>query len=367
MKSLAIVAVLGAVSLSFAAEAEACTSAEQSFCLQTYSAAATTGPNGRCQCVRFDWTPRQVVNAADGDVGLVSIFDGRGNEIVRTALAGAGQNHRHSVLFFDAGRRVRHSDFDSSTVRVRQPAVGAVKLDPDELRNGLPGFADETVDRAFDRGALSEQGLVLRPANDRMRTHFTRALSLARAASGYYKLADYTDLTSMTLSWSATRSGDLRGTHCSGLVAWAFTAAGTSLSQSVYSESLRQQIAEDVHGAILAQAEAATGWFADFYHPNAAENVANQVTNCFAGLGCASVEPLWEGGVGDGLTVSPDNLLPRSFTLSGSASYTWDGAVRSPGSTLSNADGALRTPFQRVEAMQLAGGYFTAVVLYTFA
>jgi hypothetical protein len=45
-----------------------------------------------------------------------------------------------------------------------------------------------------------------------------------------------------------------------------------------------------------------------------ATRLANQVTNCFAGLGCSETDPHWNipGHLGDGLALAPQDLRTQS-------------------------------------------------------
>lgn len=361
--------------------------------------------SGACFCDIYEWVPRRVVNADDGDVGIVPI-DGRGSDVVATVTQAIGQLHRHAVMYYGDGAYTRHdtmymsdgedgsvSDAGGDYVDVLQPLVGKVRLDPDDLTNGLPGAISQTIDDTYARGRLADTGLVLKPelriVFDRFgnltytepnRAAFERAVTAARSTSAYYKLSDYTDMDSMSRTWSSSRTGDLRGSHCSGYVTNFFRAEGLPIADVTYPEALRQDVAEVLFDEVRDQCRAQTNAWADFLagislHWNACSNVANQVVNCFADRGCDDTSNDWRDGVGPGAAVSPDNLLPDSFRYHGATSYDWDGT------TLSSSSGSMiplngrvvshpglagsepttsstsQSPFVRVEAQRFTGGY----------
>jgi len=169
----------------------------------------------------------------------------------------------------------------------------------------------------------------------------------------------------MLLPWKQSGVGDLRGSHCSGYISWAFGQVGLAIAPVSYGEAIRRDVAGEVHDAVVdlvndsLDGKSGLGTFAiHLFKPNAAENIANQVVNCFAGLDCASTDPDWHTlGPGDGLASSPDNLLPSKVTLSGSRTYDWNGVALSPGQ-VEIETGTTTSPFKRVEAQVVAGGYY---------
>lgn len=357
--------------------ASVCSTAQTSRCVNLGGAALEDATTHACVCLVTSWVPRQVTNALEGDVGLVPIAGSRGNAVVRAALSTVGQNHRHSVMYYNAGSNIRHSTMFVGDVTPVIPLIGPVHLDADSLRNGTPGFTSIDIDGAYDEGDLDETGLVLKPSSEMLvcptrttcyapRMRFTSAVTTARATSGYYKLSDYTSLDGMSRSYSSSGVGDLRGTHCSGFVRFSFESTGYSIPTVTYSSSVRSAAASAVFSAARAEVTSELSWFEAWYKPNADTNIANQIVNCFAGLDCGSWASDWRGGVGSGDSVSPDNLLPTSFTLRGSGSATWNGATVSAGSTVSNAWGNSSTPFGRVEPQVTAGGYYVETALTTW-
>lgn len=328
-------------------------------------------PGDDCICEVEAWVSRRFTNASKGDVNLVANGDGRGSPLVSLITDELGQTHRHALVFLDNGRNVRHDSMDDPGTKYVFPS--GVRLDPADLRNGLPGTVSQTVDEAWEWGRLGDDGLVLKPrqmtsvsrisgrttVSEPNRPLFEDAADIAEANEGYYKISDYTEMVGMDLSLIGDRDDDdLRGTHCSGFVHFAFTEAGLPISNHFYDEALRQDVAEAAYDQIRSDVHGTLG-LGIVILPDAADDIANQVVNCFAGLGCDNISNDWEDGVGDGEAVSPDNLLPTSFTLAGSGSTVWNGRTKSAGQTLSNEEfGAPTTPFRRLEPQTMTGGYW---------
>ena len=405
MRALATL-TLGSALLAPSVSDAQCTTTDLMTCLTEGGVLATR--DGACWCDVYEWVPRRVANADDGDVGIVPI-DGRGSEVVATVTEAIGQLHRHAVMFYDDGRYTRHdtmymsdgedgseSDAGGDYVRVRQPLIGAVRLDEDDLTNGLPGAISQTIDDTYDRGRLAATGLVLKPElritltrtgmtfSEPDRASFEAAVTAARSTAAYYKLSDYTDMDSMSRPWSSTRTGDLRGSHCSGYVTHFFRAEGLSVADVTYPEAIRQDVAEILFDEVRGQCRNQTNAWSDFLavisgHWSACTNVANQVVNCFADRGCGDLTNGWRNGVGPGVAVSPDNLLPDSFRFHGSTEYDWDGIeltaevngaiplngrlVNHPGLSGSEptTSSTSTSPFERVEALRYSGGYAVLV------
>ena len=364
---------------------------------------------GECWCDVYEYVPRRVANARDGDVGIVPI-DGNGSEVVATVTREIGQYHRHAVMFWDDGRRTRHdtmyigdaedgseADAGGDYVTLLQPLFGRVRFDGDELQNGLPGAISQTIDDTLARGRLSTTGLVLKPAQrlvpstspwspmrieEPNRPAFEAAVAAARTRSAYYKLGDYTDMDSMSRPWSSTRSGDLRGSHCSGYVTDHFRDEGLPIDDVFYPESLREDVAEVLYEEVRDMCRNETGFWSDLgaavtLHWSVCRNIGNQVVNCFADLSCWDTSNTWRSSIGTGSAVSPDNLLPESFRYTGTTDYDWDGITLTQGSgsfypilgatvshpglsgTEPGTSATSQSPFQRVAAMSMTGGYYT--------
>ncbi len=359
--------------------------------------------DGECHCLVFEWVPRRVINASDGDVGLVPI-DGRGSPTVTTLTREIGQFHRHTVMFHDSGRQTRHDtmfvdDAEDGTIDgedyVGRVLLGAAGLNGNDLNNGAPGAITQTIDQTYAIERLASTGLILKPALvlswdygfatlvEADREAFVDAVTDALATDAYYKLSDYTMQDSMSLPFDTDRrSGDLRGSHCAGYIAEFYRDQGFSLPDVAYPAALRDDVAGILYTQVRAECRAGlTGWGQLGFLFRACGTVANQVVNCFADLGCGNRSNDWEDGVGTGSATSPDNLLPDVFRYSGSTTYDWDGTELSdpgsagpyvpltggtltthPGTTdpdTGSTAGNSASPFQRVEAQRLAGGYYT--------
>ncbi len=350
---------------------------------------------GQCLCDIYEWVPRRAINAEDGDAIIVPI-DGSGSDIVSLVTTGIGQLHRHALMSFDDGARVRHNTmyiFDeedgveggSDYVELRTPLVGKIRFDADDLTNGRPGAVSQTIDTAYARSRLADTGLVLKPAlqiNGKITTEpnrplFEAAVSSARATSSYYKLSDYSQMISMSLPYNVTRQGNLKGSHCSGYLAHFYKAQGLSLPPVSYPAGLRLDVGEVLYDEVRTACRDGIGAWSKIAatitgHFTPCNNIANQVVNCFAGLGCGVLNNDWRDGVGSGSATSPDNLLPASFRYSGTTAYDWDGTTLSSGpipmtgrivahpgvSQAPSTSAASASPFQRAEALRYTGGYY---------
>lgn len=391
-----------------------CTVANLTTCMAMVGVPRVEG--SACVCDIYEWVPRRVANAKNGDVGIVPI-DGRGSEIVSSLTQALGQFHRHAVMFYNGGRRTRHNTMylfdgeDGSTadaggdyVTIYKPLVGKFRFDGDELQNGLPGAIAQTIDETFARGRLAETGLILKPAlhlevnplspsasweiTEPNRPAFRRAVKAARSTSAYYKVGDYTDQDSMKLPWSTSRTGDLRGSHCSGYITHFFREQGLEIADVRYTKPLRQVVAQQLFDNVVGACHEGLSFWEEaglsiMGHWNRCSNFGNQVVNCFADLSCFDTSNAWRDAINTGAAVSPDNLLPASFRMTGDSSYDWDGQTLAPASTgglvsvvsaLGNdqehpglegtspaTSATTASPFERVEALTWVGGYYQFV------
>lgn len=322
-----------------------------------------------CTCVVWDMVAPQVTNADKGDVGLVPVADGGGEDVVRLLMSSLGQNHRHAVIFL-GNHRIRHNtSYDEVT---SDDLVDNTHLNPAILRNGTPGITTETVEEALDSERLGYVGLLLKVHDDVLsRTAAELAADSAVGVEGYYKISDYSGLDGMTKSYSgpstnAYDTSDLRGTMCSGLVYWAFRDVGFVFTDSFYSQSLREDVAKVLYDELHDDIKAGLGFWqavGSSFLTGTAKHIANQVTNCFAGLGCNDNNSTWKKSITSARTVSPDNLLPRSFDLSGSGDTFWGYTVVSAGDHIDNSHGATTTPFSVVEPLNVLGTTWSESVL----
>ena len=344
--------------------------------------------DGDCQCWTSIYMPRKVTNALKGDVGLVPVSDGRGEDTVRAVMGALVQNHRHSVIFLSQSSLVNNTSLDDPNDHIQELNR---RLDPAILMNGSPGVISWSLDKAYDVERLSDEGLVLKPLTESLRHYFTDAAdeALDDVGHAYYKLSDYMAMSGMGFSYGSDRSVDRRGTMCSGLVHDAFKRAGLTISIYTYPLELLNYVAQSTYEAIFDQVPT---WTAIV---GLRSRIANQVVNCFGafgryngGVSCDDTSDTWTGLSGTGSSVAPDNLLHVSQTLESSGSYTdtgpsgyrWIRAVGdsgastdkdrdqlSAGDTLTSSAGctsagcvsygAYSTPFYHVELQNLVGGY----------
>ncbi len=322
----------------------------------------------KCKCIVDELVGAQVINAEKGDVGLVPVNTPGGEDIVVTIFHAIDQRHRHAVIFLDP-HTVRHNTAYDEPDEDDLLDNNEFKLGP--LNNATPGIVTESVPTAISKGRLAYEGLLLKPAADWIRPAFEAAADEALGIEGYYKISDYSGLDGMTLPYGSAgtanwNNNELRGTMCSGLVHWAFTEAGMVISEAFYSAALRNDVADVLYDTVKDDIGANLGFFQEigsFFFTGTQKKLANQVVNCFAGLGCDDNTDTWKQGVGSAYSVSPDNLLPQQFTLQGSGCAPWGDREICAGDVVVNPDGAAVTPFLRVEPMQYLGAHWEEQVL----
>lgn len=322
----------------------------------------------KCTCVVQTLAEAQVLNAEKGDVGIVPLHSPGGEDVVVALFNAIGQRHRHAVIFVDT-RTIRHDTLYDDPDEDDLLDVNEFELGP--LNNGTPGIVTESVEDAIRNGRLAYEGLLLKPGAEFIRPAFENAADFALGAQGYYKISDYSGLSGMSLPWSAAGTNawenqERQGTMCSGFVDWAFDQAGMTITDAFYPASLRNDAADIVFEAVKSEIGSNLGFvqtIGSFLFTGSKKKLANQVTNCFAGLGCDDNSDAWKKGVGSAISVSPDNLLPTQFTLQGSGCAPWGTAEICAGDSVSNPNGAAVTPFLRVEPMQVLGAHWEEQVL----
>ncbi|HYC01487.1 MAG TPA: hypothetical protein VEC57_20315 [Candidatus Limnocylindrales bacterium] len=321
----------------------------------------TIGVRGcRCRCIVWEMTDPQVTNAAKGAVGLVPVSDGGGEDIVRLIMNTLGQNHRHAVIFTSPSEIRHNTSYDEID---EDDLESNNKLKPAVLRNAQPGITSESVSSALATERLGYSGLLLKTAPDIIsQAGAEAAADVALATEGYYKISDYSGLDGMVLPYAGPGTNDydtddLKGTMCSGLVHYAYTDVGFVLTETFYGASIRNDVAEILHDQIKDDIKAGLGFWQAIgnFLTGSANKIANQVTNCFAGLGCDDNTDTWESGVGSANTVSPDNLLPEEFDVTGSGEAPWGNGFIEAGDHVVNPNGAVQTPFSVIEPMNVLG------------
>lgn len=328
------------------------------------SVEAVPSPFGcKCTCVVQTLVDAQVLNAEKGDVGIVPLHSPGGEDVVVALFNAIGQRHRHAVIFLDA-QTIRHDTlYDEPDAN---DLLDANEFELGPLNNGTPGILSESVGDAIRNGRLAYEGLLLKPGAEFIRPAFEDAADAALGAQGYYKISDYSGLSGMGLPWSAAGTNawetqERQGTMCSGFVDWAFDQAGMTITDAFYSAALRRDAADLVYESVKSEIGSNLSFvqtIGSFLFTGTKKKLANQVTNCFAGLGCDDNSDAWKRGIGSATSVSPDNLLPTQFTLQGTGCAPWGTAEICAGDSVSNPNGAAVTPFMRVEPMQVLGTHW---------
>lgn len=245
-------------------------------------------PTCGCKCAAWEMVDPVTHNARRGDVAIVSITDGEGDETVAEVMKSLQQNHRHALMF-TSRNSVRHAtsflgtkategegwekgdaqncEWDAEPMgdrwkntyipgngthlyELNGPSLQGIR--PEFIRNGLPGTVSQSVRQAMACKRLGLTGLLLtHPEGGSLAEIFLDAADIAESWHGYYKVSEYSGLGGWNLSIAGnyspsppitvggydTRHGkkhtyeekfekdNLRGTHCSGFIQASMNAA----------------------------------------------------------------------------------------------------------------------------------------------
>lgn len=320
----------------------------------------------RCVVHNTHWTPARITNGRRGDA-VMSTTSADGGGPAFFILRVLGQQFVHTgMLLYDYGHQIRHNTMinDPDLLRKHRNWLGVTtKLKQVDLENGRPGIITESVDRAFglqksavnnvDRKIASfgfSGAVLVKPAYDSMyATHMNRAASKMEFLTGYYRVQSYSDINQLDDS-NVQQAG--KGNMCSGTIWHAHKFAGNPVAPAVtYSPEARLEGSKALFtfavNAIISQ----ESWFRLMLNAFLRQKVtlvfdiSNQIVNCFALQNCGNTSSAWRtNGVGSGVSVSPDNLLPLNYENS-----------------YGNTPGVQSTTgvFGRVVPLQKAGGYYT--------
>ena len=246
MKSVlcaAIIALTSQSALAVSPLPPGCTAAHDARC-----GGILGSSGGTCTCTVTTWTPRVVTNAKKGDLALVplSAMTSPDDAAIRITMTALAQNFSHSLIHDSQGRVVHAT------------AVGGVgqegmHIDPADLMNATPGAVNTSIDWAFNNQRFSDEGLVGKPMSEVLRPMLENAADEATLNVGdaYYKVADFTDNTGMSFTFSADRTVNRRGTQCAGFVWDAFDRAGIHISRHAYPLDLRTDVANTLWAGIF--------------------------------------------------------------------------------------------------------------------
>jgi hypothetical protein len=260
--------------------------------------------------------PAWIANAEAGDIVLSQAPNGT----IGVLLASLGQTFTHSGMLL-SDDRVRHNTMNADKIETDHGGQIPERLKgtgSGSLRDGSPGIITQFVGDAFDGEFHAENGLLLqgRPEAAGVRQSAADMLS---GMDGFYRLFAFTDI-----AWPDPflRSDD-SGSMCSGSLFWSYgLASGTPWPTRSYAAEVRDPAAVTLHDAVqrkvLAQddgfnfiqrvGQAVFGFLEGDSIEKLARNVSNQVVNCMAFDDCDNIRDRWRQGVGDGASLSPDDL-----------------------------------------------------------
>ena len=284
---------------------------------------------GLCEAV-----PAWIANGSRGDIVLVPA----GKGVIGILLSSLGQSFSHSGMLLDE-TSIRHNTLYEKNVST-EGSSGLFGAVPERvrgagdmsLRDGYPGVLTQPIGDAF-AGTFKANGILITGSPDDAERRAARvaAADTLEQMEGWYRLFSYTDM-----AWDDpfTRTSDA-GSMCSGTIAWAHKlSAGVDWPLTTYSEEVRNGAAQVLHDAMAnTVAEAArrkrnerntgrdvasifTFGISDVVISLGtedsidalADHAANQTVNCMAFNDCENGGTRWQGGVGAGASMSPDDL-----------------------------------------------------------
>ena len=328
----------------------------------------TVLPIQAAQAARWYWVPSRITNGSPGRAVLTRDSTGP----IGKLLGSLGMYWSHSGMFIDAGYNIRHNTANPDTFKVVDSSGrgcsggGGITCVPHRFNSATlvsaqPGIITQSVAEAYGENRKPEFSFYDQESNGTL-TNRNAAVLLRRnvtpiGGSIYYdgaadKMVDYEafySFYSYTDIWQTEPdpsdpshihvAPDLnRKNMCSGTVAWAlYSGGGFDIWPLGYPASLRNTASPVLYRAIYDEIGKKTsstvsgafmgamllnptgvllpGAFAVASIANATrERMANQFVNCMAFNDCGNTTNRWRNGVGDGASLSPDNLLPMGVT-----------------------------------------------------
>jgi len=225
------------------------------------------------------------------------------------------------------------------TETVQHAFNGEKMVDPDGRSWDVSSFNANAVKCEGDTGLAHPRILKADPAaGTAARTPLVAAATFAEtmAKQGHYRFFAYSQMAQTGASSAPASAGWAQGTNgtmCSGYIWTAFKGAGITLEGGTvetrdfgavlksdtpdglyfYSAANREGAAGVLYDSIYNQAYDKAGWLGTLF-TDAPDDAANQIVNCFATDNCAPSakdDASWRetSNVGDGVSVSPDNLM----------------------------------------------------------
>jgi hypothetical protein len=254
---------------------------------------------------RWSYKPLRIANAQKGDVILLD----NPSEVIRGLIQAAGMRYTHTVMVTsDPATPTEEQEITNYTTHNEATLLSNAidgdplgipinpHIDPELLGNIPPGHEITSWDRYW-KGGNANSPLLLRPRN---RGQAQAAADVFRSGSmaGRYKLAEYSSFQ--------FNHADGNGAQCASGIAHAWNRAnGGGFVPSFRSRELRLEAATRTRGLIFEMVRKLKG---DTAAKAAGAQLANQVTNCFAGLGCDDTSETWRFDIQPALSVAPDDL-----------------------------------------------------------
>lgn len=326
-------------------------------------------PGMSCQATD-EWTvaPAFIANARKGDV-LLSPGCGFVGNLLRNVEPPQAYSHtgimtrdfyevRHSTA---AAGRPKHKDYTDAFT-----SAGSDGIRPDVLQYGWPGVITQSVDHAFNGESMTDPDghsfkldgfsadpvlcegdvelvwpMIVKPppgSPPSVREQLHTVADTAMGRNGHYRFYAYTNGSIAIDStynappesgWAAGTSG----TVCSQFIWSSLNQAGVTMEGPVmeegdvlagaerdgltldglylYSTEERLKAGTWMYNTLYNTVFGKAGWFGNAL-TDAADDMGNQVANCFASDGCGREDKdhsLWRSDPGVGRAVSPDNIL----------------------------------------------------------
>jgi hypothetical protein len=291
------------------------------FALTTWSVAAVAAAQAqKCpDCAEHGdcgWVPPYVANGSAGDIVLSQSPGG----VIGLLLSSLGQTFSHSGMLL-SDDQVRHNTMEVSEIELDGGGLVPERMRASgtrSLRDGAPGMITQFVTDAFNGGFNAENGLLLQ-GDEEMGPIRRSAAEMLVAMDGFYRLYAYTDI-----AWpDPFRRGDDAGSMCSGSLFWSYGLShGAAWPTRFYGADVRDPAALTLHDIVRRKVlerdddfnllervgQVVFGFLENDSIEELADNVSNQVVNCMAFDDCANTKGRWRNGVGDGASMSPDDL-----------------------------------------------------------
>jgi hypothetical protein len=273
-------------------------------------------PKGQEKVERHFYEPWYIANGEKGDVLLMKSVD----ETMAVIMGTMGQWFTHTMIMSRDKDEISH--FTAMGVD-RQIQNGIDELGLKIHGNALANLADGHMTQSVDwaKRVYKMKNVKLLKPKPEYRATAQAAADYLKGMSGRYKLEEFTQLSYHHDSGS--------GAMCASGITIAFNSVQPgSVNLRHYPQPLRSSVAAQVHALVKSKIKNVTdigdAWTIAFNwlwggltflaKEELAENVANQIVNCFSNLGCGNTSRDWEdpAKIGEGFTVAPDDLLTHS-------------------------------------------------------